>query len=118
MGFRHVAPATVIDVLLCFSYHACNGARILGVIHDDPTTEFYQKNDQKHDAGSLSTNALGEAKMRNKFEKKEIRNELNSRKTEALASVSRRVNRKKRGEKEPGFNLDYLPPKTHPPVHN
>ncbi|KAH6767480.1 hypothetical protein C2S52_018463 [Perilla frutescens var. hirtella] len=29
-----------------------------------------------------------------------------------------RVPRRKRGDEEPGFNLDYLPPKTHPPVHN
>ncbi|EYU31959.1 hypothetical protein MIMGU_mgv11b017236mg, partial [Erythranthe guttata] len=35
-----------------------------------------------------------------------------------VASVSWTVPHKKRGEQEPGFNLDYLPPKTHPPVHN
>lgn len=29
-----------------------------------------------------------------------------------------RVPHRKRGHKEAGFNLDYLPPKTHPPVHN
>ncbi|XP_030491740.2 root meristem growth factor 10 [Cannabis sativa] len=33
-------------------------------------------------------------------------------------SVSWRVPHKKRGEKQPGFNLDYSPPKTHPPSHN
>lgn len=35
-------------------------------------------------------------------------------------SVSWKVPQKKRGEEEPiaGFNLDYLPPRTHPPVHN
>lgn len=34
-------------------------------------------------------------------------------------SVSWRVPRKKRGiQKQPGFNLDYSPPKTHPPHHN
>ncbi|KAK9910867.1 hypothetical protein M0R45_034806 [Rubus argutus] len=34
-------------------------------------------------------------------------------------SVSWLVPRKKRGiRKQPGFNLDYSPPKTHPPSHN
>ncbi|CAB4269649.1 unnamed protein product [Prunus armeniaca] len=34
-------------------------------------------------------------------------------------SVSWRVPHKKRGvQKQPGFNLDYSPPKTHPPSHN
>ena len=34
-------------------------------------------------------------------------------------SVSWRLPRKKRGiQKQPGFNLDYSPPKTHPPSHN
>jgi hypothetical protein len=28
------------------------------------------------------------------------------------------VPQKKRGERHPGFNLDYSPPKTHPPSHN
>lgn len=37
---------------------------------------------------------------------------------QSVASVSWRVPHKKRGDPEPGFNLDYLPPKTHPPVHN
>ena len=38
--------------------------------------------------------------------------------TESLVSVSWRVPRKKPSEKNPGFNLDYSPPKTHPPSHN
>lgn len=33
-------------------------------------------------------------------------------------SMTWRVPHKKRGEKQPGFNLDYSPPKTHPPSHN
>ncbi|CAN6566427.1 hypothetical protein ACFX2I_040535 [Malus domestica] len=37
----------------------------------------------------------------------------------SFVSVSWRVPRKKRGvQKQPGFNLDYSPPKTHPPSHN
>ena len=38
--------------------------------------------------------------------------------TKSVVSVSWRVPNKKRGEKQPGFNLDYSPPKTHPPSHN
>ncbi|OMP00643.1 hypothetical protein COLO4_12495 [Corchorus olitorius] len=36
----------------------------------------------------------------------------------SVVSVSWRVPHRKRGEKHPGFNLDYSPPKTHPPSHN
>ncbi|PON47295.1 hypothetical protein PanWU01x14_245440 [Parasponia andersonii] len=36
----------------------------------------------------------------------------------SVVSVSWRVPHKKCGEKQPGFNLDYSPPKTHPPSHN
>ncbi|XP_040993700.1 uncharacterized protein LOC121240345 [Juglans microcarpa x Juglans regia] len=38
--------------------------------------------------------------------------------TESLESVSWHVPHKKRSGKDPGFNLDYSPPKTHPPSHN
>ena len=41
-----------------------------------------------------------------------------SSKSESLVSVSWLVPRKKPGQKNPGFNLDYSPPKTHPPSHN
>ncbi|KAF3440022.1 hypothetical protein FNV43_RR18300 [Rhamnella rubrinervis] len=38
--------------------------------------------------------------------------------SERRVSVSWPVPHKKRGEEQPGFNLDYSPPKTHPPSHN
>lgn len=39
--------------------------------------------------------------------------------TKSHVSVSWRVpHKKKHSEKHPGFNLDYSPPKTHPPSHN
>ncbi|KAI4354814.1 hypothetical protein L6164_003648 [Bauhinia variegata] len=41
-----------------------------------------------------------------------------SRTNKSHASVSWRVPHKKTGEKNPGFNSDYSPPKTHPPIHN
>ncbi|KAL3516957.1 hypothetical protein ACH5RR_023859 [Cinchona calisaya] len=37
---------------------------------------------------------------------------------ESLAKVSWKLPHRKRGEQQPGFNLDYAPPKIHPPVHN
>lgn len=37
---------------------------------------------------------------------------------ESVDSVRWKVPHKKKGEPEPRFNLDYLPPKTHPPSHN
>lgn len=37
---------------------------------------------------------------------------------ESLATVSWTLPHRKRGEQQPGFNFDYAPPKTHPPVHN
>lgn len=37
---------------------------------------------------------------------------------ESLSSVSWRAPHGQRPEKNPGFNSDYSPPKTHPPSHN
>lgn len=37
---------------------------------------------------------------------------------QGVATVQWRVPHPKKGEAVPGFNMDYLPPKTHPPVHN
>ncbi|XP_019462900.1 PREDICTED: uncharacterized protein LOC109361818 [Lupinus angustifolius] len=39
-------------------------------------------------------------------------------KTESLVTVSMHVQHKKPLEEHPQFNLDYAPPKTHPPHHN
>ncbi|KAK9273603.1 hypothetical protein L1049_018413 [Liquidambar formosana] len=39
--------------------------------------------------------------------------------SESFVSVSWHVpHDKKQGESQPGFNIDYSPPKTHPPSHN
>ncbi|MBA0584096.1 hypothetical protein Gorai_014924 [Gossypium raimondii] len=43
--------------------------------------------------------------------------EIEKKKNPSVA-VSWRVPHKKHDEKNPGFNLDYSPPKTHPPHHN
>ncbi|TKY66351.1 hypothetical protein E2542_SST09221 [Spatholobus suberectus] len=49
---------------------------------------------------------------------KAMRKDSGALQPKSLASVSWRVPRKKPREKDPGFNLDYSPPKTHPPSHN
>ncbi|CAI9103628.1 OLC1v1002148C1 [Oldenlandia corymbosa var. corymbosa] len=37
---------------------------------------------------------------------------------QSAAKVTWKVPHPKSGERQPGFNLDYDPPQTHPPVHN
>ncbi|KAF9687708.1 hypothetical protein SADUNF_Sadunf02G0121100 [Salix dunnii] len=46
------------------------------------------------------------------------KNPADTKKEYSLVSATWRVPQKKRGERHPGFNLDYSPPKTHPPSHN
>ncbi|KAK5812654.1 hypothetical protein PVK06_028091 [Gossypium arboreum] len=59
------------------------------------------------------TQKLEDAKVKN--QKTIVENE---KKKNPSVAVSWRVPHKKHGEKNPGFNLDYSPPKTHPPHHN
>ncbi|KAM7508783.1 hypothetical protein LguiA_019236 [Lonicera macranthoides] len=39
-------------------------------------------------------------------------------KKQSVSSVEWSVPHVKKGKEQPGFNVDYSPPKTHPPVHN
>lgn len=39
-------------------------------------------------------------------------------KKQSVSSIDWSVPHMKKGEEQPGFNVDYSPPKTHPPVHN
>ncbi|KAL7121109.1 hypothetical protein ACP275_02G162100 [Erythranthe tilingii] len=105
-------------VLQCFSFHACN-ARSFAVVRNETITK---KNENKLNIPArVSTEGSrfknGEAGRKNIQAKGNIPVEVSSVATR-VASVSWTVPHKKRGEQEPGFNLDYLPPKTHPPVHN
>ncbi|PIN06480.1 hypothetical protein CDL12_20960 [Handroanthus impetiginosus] len=86
-----------------------------------------KKNEELNSARVSSVpNAFKDAKEEAIFEEKKVINtETNEQKWAKLVSgtttteyVSWRMPHKKRGKQEPGFNLDYLPPKTHPPVHN
>ncbi|KAI3449099.1 hypothetical protein Pfo_005764 [Paulownia fortunei] len=92
------------------------------------------KNDQKLNPGSVSIqpdrkysvpDAPGEAKMESRFEEKKVSSENNEPGKHFQDGVKGsgarktwRVAHRKRGKQEPGFNLDYSTPKTHPPVHN
>lgn len=67
----------------------------------------------------VKTDHQTEEKSQTLKDRKTLRDISKERKgIEGSISVSWRVPHKKRGEKQPGFNLDYSPPKTHPPSHN
>ncbi|KAJ4839838.1 hypothetical protein Tsubulata_010065 [Turnera subulata] len=80
---------------------------------DHQETDDKQKlDDQSRD----QKDSKGKERIMNDHEQK-ARNPSGAGK-ESLVAVSWRVPQRKRGEKHPGFNLDYSPPKTHPPSHN
>ncbi|KAL0379694.1 UNVERIFIED_CONTAM: hypothetical protein Sangu_0033700 [Sesamum angustifolium] len=135
----------LVLVLLCFSFNACNG-RSLGVVKDEKAAaakEFQhsvtKKNHKVESArvsiqpGEMKSSLRDASKNAMKFEEIKVKSESNepgkriqakgegttqNESSQATYHVSWRVPHKKRGEQEPGFNFDYLPPKTHPPVHN
>ncbi|KAL3616510.1 hypothetical protein CASFOL_039900 [Castilleja foliolosa] len=136
--------SSLVMVLLCISSHLykCN-ARSFGVLHKDVEEKtrplFTKDNDEKLHPSRVSTqpeekssmpNGTKDAKEKNINEKEkmminsdpsildESAKVLDTTKGDSRSYVSWRVPHKKRGEQEPGFNLDYLPPKTHPPEHN
>ncbi|KAJ1383686.1 hypothetical protein SESBI_43155 [Sesbania bispinosa] len=123
-------------LFLCISLHACN-ARHLSPL-DKKKSHFSIKNGEKN-GFDFSPKQLNEGIQ--KMEKEELVGDSekakNRRRTsqrvvkvkgigkgsgalqsESLVSVSWRVPHKKQSQKHPGFNLDYSPPKTHPPSHN
>ncbi|CAA3032728.1 Hypothetical predicted protein [Olea europaea subsp. europaea] len=126
--------SSLVLVLLCFSLNGCN-ARSFGVINKEPTKRFLfsTKNDDKFNPASVSIEsdmkssstapkdekALKEKKVEEyNFKTSTKKRVIVSGDTQTDQSVSRRMPHKKIGQKDPGCNLDYLPPKTHPPVHN
>ncbi|KAE8038694.1 hypothetical protein FH972_011173 [Carpinus fangiana] len=121
----------LLVLLLCFSLHACN-ARHLPAADDHKRLE---KSDHEK-TGSDKISALSkvqaffskqnvdstqkgkETKTNQKTYKSEGKTSSDAVETESLVSVSWHVPHKEHSEKNPGFNLDYSPPKTHPPSHN
>ncbi|CAK8575116.1 unnamed protein product [Lathyrus sativus] len=139
------STAYVFLLFLCFSFHACNaGSRNLISLDNkmEKKLNFSLKIVEKNgfDSSQMKVNE-GDNKMKiNEFvgdsEKSKNRKSTNRRmlkgvrkvsvsvsvhglQTKSHVSTSWRVpHKKKHSEKHPGFNLDYSPPKTHPPSHN
>ncbi|CAI9764607.1 unnamed protein product [Fraxinus pennsylvanica] len=101
-----------------------------GVINKEPTKRFFfaTKNNDKFNLAKVSIDSdvkssISTAKKETTLKEKKAK-EYNLKRvivpgdTQTDQSMSWRMPHKKRGQKDPGFNLDYLPPKTHPPVHN
>ncbi|KAL0347680.1 UNVERIFIED_CONTAM: hypothetical protein Scaly_1784000 [Sesamum calycinum] len=134
-------------LILCFSFHACNARILRAAVSSDLTKEFQcsssKKNEEKLNPGSSSStkpdgkNLVRDAPRRVLMEVDKMNGGYDHAagnrhfkgksdrvkgseggESESLSSVSRRAAHRKSGGKEPGFNLDYLPPRTHPPVHN
>ncbi|KAK7349679.1 hypothetical protein VNO77_07243 [Canavalia gladiata] len=122
---------------LCLSLHACN-ARHLSLLDKklQEKSHFSVKSDDKNgfDSSPKKLNE-GDNKMETRLvadsEKPKNRRSINHKvlkakgkasgslvQTDSLVSVSWHVPHKKSSHKHPGFNLDYSPPKTHPPHHN
>ncbi|XP_019189104.1 PREDICTED: uncharacterized protein LOC109183454 isoform X2 [Ipomoea nil] len=79
-----------------------------------PEEESIKISDKKHEE-----KARKEAHHHHDHEKKKKMGNKNGEKDGAVSSsVTWKVREKKRGEPQAEFNLDYLPARTHPPVHN
>ncbi|XP_011017459.1 PREDICTED: uncharacterized protein LOC105120782 [Populus euphratica] len=141
-------PCYFLLSLLCLSLHACNARPLADINNDPekkfhiipyqndqkeisvatvPTVESSSSNEfgaAKKD--SIAKTQLGDSAQKLKDSKAkqkldsvdEIEKNSGAVKKESPFSVSWRVPQKKRGERHPGFHLDYSPPKTHPPSHN
>nr|GME18579.1 uncharacterized protein LOC109183454 isoform X1 [Ipomoea batatas] len=76
-----------------------------------PEEESIKISDKKHEE-----TARKEAHHHHHENKKKM--DKNGEKDGDVSSVTWKVREKKRGEPQAEFNLDYLPARTHPPVHN
>lgn len=130
----------IYTIILLFSYdqlltfysfiYVQVGEKIVGVdkIRVDSnvksSSSTNEQRDIQGDSSAVSTRKLEETKAKasgsksNKYQKGKLSPAAAVRTDQTVASVSWSVPHKKRGEKQPGFNLDYAPPKTHPPHHN
>ncbi|CAI8583580.1 unnamed protein product [Vicia faba] len=129
-------------LFLCFSLHACNaGRRNLDSLDKkmEKKLNFSLKIIDKNGFDSSPMKVTkGDNKMKTNelvgdSEKSKNRKSTNRRMLKGVGKVSahglqtkshvsvsswRVPHKKKHSEKHPGFNLDYSPPKTHPPSHN
>ncbi|KAG6400482.1 hypothetical protein SASPL_137319 [Salvia splendens] len=88
-------------IVLFLSLHSSN-ARVIPVPYNHPAKDFVKGND-----------VVGEKSVGD-------RDGVSHVVKDSISKRNFRVHQKKRGEDEEaaGFNLDYLPPRTHPPSHN
>ncbi|CAJ2655548.1 unnamed protein product [Trifolium pratense] len=127
----------ILLLFLFFSLHACNARRhpsSLDKMEKKPhfSLKIVEKNGFD---SSLKKVNEGDNKMKTQIvddsEKPKHRRNTNERMLKGVGKISIglqsksqvsvsswRVPHKKHSEKHPGFNLDYSPPKTHPPSHN
>ncbi|GLT39566.1 hypothetical protein SLA2020_137500 [Shorea laevis] len=130
----------ILLFILCLSLHASHGRRL--AVYEKklakklhPSIRASERNDEKvsgvpkmkhklskeagvpKEEGKKETSESPKLKDGRAKEQK-MKTLSSSRMVESLDAVSWRVPHMKRGEKNPGFNLDYAPPKTHPPSHN
>ncbi|KAK7256607.1 hypothetical protein RIF29_30061 [Crotalaria pallida] len=130
---------TYLLFFLCISLHTCN-ARYLSHLDKKLEKKSYLsiKNDEMNgfdfSRKQLRVMSEGDDKMEtwlvaqkpsrkgrrrtNNRVLKATRKDSEALQSESFVSVSWRMPHKKPREKNPGFNLDYAPPKTHPPSHN
>ncbi|KAL1543390.1 hypothetical protein AAHA92_20371 [Salvia divinorum] len=99
-------------LVLGFSFHA-SGARALGVVADHHYSSNKESDEKLNPDARVSTRSMpndDDPKVGNESDDRDL--------DRGVATVQWRVPHPKKGEAVAEFNLDYLPPKTHPPVHN
>ncbi|KAK8718397.1 hypothetical protein V6N13_045632 [Hibiscus sabdariffa] len=101
--------------LLCLSLHACT-ARRLAALHSENQHKKQAHVSAKIDPQKQEVKFKTVENVKEREKEKSISGAIGTRKP--VVSVSWRVPHRKHGEKLPGFNLDYSPPKTYPPSHN
>ncbi|KAJ8748986.1 hypothetical protein K2173_013425 [Erythroxylum novogranatense] len=119
--------------LICMSLNLCNARRLASSPHKKLEKSFQQsiQNIQKgisvraKEGCSLTGGVQSKADTAQNLKEKEdhVTSTEKPKGTgtiskESLGSVSWRIPHNTRREKHPGFNLDYSPPKVHPPSHN
>ncbi|KAK6240026.1 hypothetical protein QUC31_005495 [Theobroma cacao] len=128
--------------LLCLSVHASSARRLGAVdnkrlekklhfsIKKNTSVVVQVKSTSSKELGSIKEDSIEESHADDDTQKLDAAADANHKDNErektsgavqtnkSNVSVSWRVPHRKHGEKNPGFNLDYSPPKTHPPSHN
>ncbi|KAE8723329.1 Ubiquitin-like superfamily protein isoform 1 [Hibiscus syriacus] len=101
--------------LLCLSLHASTARRLAAVHSANQRIKELHVSAAKNDTQKLQDAEVKFKTVENEKEKSSS-GEIGA--SKPVVSVSWRVPHRKHGEKLPGFNQDYSPPKTHPPSHN